>query len=75
MNIVLTILCLQPLILVTLYLYVSGVFKQSESVPIDVVLYRLGLLGTVYRITIRLSPGYDLLASTAELLSEVLLES
>ena len=75
MNIFFTTLLLQPLMLVTLYLYVSGVFINRRAFQCAFCYIVWACLALSIGITIRLSPGYDLLASTAELLSEVLLES
>ena len=75
MNIFLTILFLQPLMLVTLYLYVSGVFINRRAFQLTLCYIVWACLALSIGITIRLSPGDDLLASTAELLSEVLPES
>ena len=75
MNIILTILFLQPLMLVTLYLYVSGVFIHRRAFQVTFCYIVWACLALSIGITIRLSPGYDILASTAELLSEVLPES
>ena len=74
MNIFLTTLFLQPLVLVTLYLYASGVFTNRRAFRFT--FYYILLAFFALSITIQLSyPGYDLLASTAVLLSEVLPES
>ncbi|HSL03234.1 MAG TPA: hypothetical protein VK901_06825 [Nitrospiraceae bacterium] len=74
MNILLAILFLQPLVLVSLYLYVSGVFTTRRAFRFTV--YYIVLAFFALSITSQLSyPGYDLLASTAMLLSEVLPES
>ena len=75
MNIILTILFLQPLMLVTLYLYVSGVFIHRRAFQVTFCYIVWACLALSIGITIRLYPGYDILASTAELLSEVLPES
>ncbi len=75
MHILLTTLCLQPLMLVTLYLYVSGVFVNRKAFQVTFCCIVWACLALSIGITIRLSPGYDILASTAELLSEVLPES
>ncbi|HSL02522.1 MAG TPA: hypothetical protein VK901_03160 [Nitrospiraceae bacterium] len=74
MNIFLTTLFLQPLVLVTLYLYVSGVFTNRRAFRFTI--YSIVLAFFALSLTIQPSyPGYDLLASTAVLLSEVLPES
>ena len=71
----LTILFLQPLMLVTLYLYVSGVFINRRAFRLTLCYFVWACFALSIGITIRLSPGDDLLASTAELLREVLPES
>ena len=75
MNIFLTILFLQPLMLVTLYLYVSGVFIHRRAFQVTLCYIVWAGLALSIGVTIRLYPGYAILASTAELLSEVLPES
>ena len=75
MNIFLTTLFLQPLMLVTLYLYVSGVFINRRAFQVSFCYIAWACFALSIGITIRLSPGYDLLASTAVLLSEILPES
>ena len=75
MNIVLTTLFLQPLVLVTLYLYASGVFINRRAFRLTLCYIVWACLALSIGITLRLSPDYDLLASTAELLSEALPES
>lgn len=74
MNILLVVLFVQPLVLVTLYLYVSGVFPTRRAFRFTV--YSIVLAFFALSLTMQISsPGYDLLASTALLLSEVLPES
>ena len=75
MDILLTTLILQPLMLVTLYLYVSGVFINRRAFQFTFCYIVWACFALSIGITIRLSPGYDLLASTAVLLSKVLHES
>lgn len=75
MNILLTTLLLQPLMLVTLYLYVSGVFSNRRAFQITFCCVAWACFALSIAITIRLSPGSDLLASTAFLLSGVLPQS
>jgi hypothetical protein len=71
MDILLTALFLQPLMLVTLYLYVSGVFNNHRAFRFT--FYSIALAFFALSIIIQLSyPGYDLLAATAVLLIEVL---
>lgn len=75
MNILLTTQLLQPLMLVTLYLYVSGVFISLRAFQVTFCYLVWSSFALSIGITIRLSPGYDLLASTAVLLCEILPES
>jgi hypothetical protein len=71
MNIFLTTLFLQPLMLVTLYLYVSGVFINRRAFQCTFCYIVWACFALSIGIAIRLSPGYDLFASTADLLREV----
>ena len=76
MNIFLPTLFLQPLVLVTLYLYMSGVFTNRRAFRFTFCYIVLACFALSFGITVRLSyPGYDLLTSTAELLREVLPKS
>jgi hypothetical protein len=75
LNILLTTLLLQPLMLVTLSLYVSGVFISRRAFQVTFCYIVWASFALSIGITIRLSPGYDLLASTAVLLSHVLPQS
>lgn len=75
MNILLTTLLLQPLMLVTLYLYVSGVFSNRRAFQITFCYVVWACFALSIAITIRLSPGSDLLVSTAVLLRGVLPQS
>lgn len=75
MNIFLATLFLQPLMLVTLYLYVWGVFINRRAFQVTLCYIVWACFALAIGITIRLSPGFDLLASTAVLLSAVLPES
>jgi hypothetical protein len=72
MNTFLTTLFLQPLMLVTLYLYVSGMFINRRAFQCTFCYIVWACFALSIAIEIRLSPGYDLLASTAGLLREVL---
>ena len=71
MNIFLATLFLQPLMLGTLYLYVSGVFINRRAFQCTFCYIVWACFALSIGITIRLSPGYDLLASTADLLLEM----
>ena len=76
MHIFLTTLLLQPLMLVTVYLYVSGVFNNRRAFQVTFCYIVWACFALSIGITIRLHPpGYDLLASTVEVLSEVLSKS
>ena len=76
MNIFLTTLCVQPLVLLTLYLYASGVFINRRAFQVTFCYIVWACFALSIGITIRLHPpGYDLLASTVEVLSEVLSKS
>ena len=75
MNIIVTTLFLQPLVLVTLYLYMSGaftnrrVFQATFYILLALFALTIGIGGTQLS-----SQGYDLLATTPVSLSEVLPE-
>lgn len=66
---------LNVLVLGTLYLYASGVFINRRAFRCTFCYIVWTCLALSIEITVQLSPGYDLLASTAELLREVLFES
>ena len=65
MNIFLTILFLQPLMLVTLYLYVSGVFINRKAFQVTFCYIVWACLALSIGITIRLSPGRTSLNNTS----------
>jgi len=75
MNIFFTTIFLLPLVLVTLYLYVSGVFTNRRAFQFTFFIL-LGFFALTIGIGgIQLSyPGYDLPATTPVVLSEVLPE-
>ncbi|HSL03845.1 MAG TPA: hypothetical protein VK901_09950 [Nitrospiraceae bacterium] len=75
MNIIVTILFLQPLVLVTLHLYASGVFTNRRAFQFTFYILLAFFALTIGIGGIQLSyQGYDLLAPTPVSLSEVLLE-
>jgi hypothetical protein len=75
MNIIVTTLFLQPLVLVTLYLYVSGVFTNRRAFQFTFCILLAFFALTIVIGGLQLSyQGYDLLAPTPVSLSEVLPE-
>lgn len=75
MNIFVTIMCLLPLVLVTRYLYVSGVFTNRRAFQLTFYIL-LGFFALIIGIGgIQLSNlGYDFPATTPVSMTEVLSE-
>jgi hypothetical protein len=75
MNIFVTILFLLPLVLVTLYLYVSGVFTNRRAFQFAFFILLVFFALTIGIGGVQLSyQGYDLPATTPVALSDVLPE-